>query len=79
MQGLRTLSPDRLKQLLLKCRSIKVKRLFFALAEHNNPPWLKHLDAGEFDLGRGNRVIVRGGKLHPKYRITLPENIDDSV
>jgi len=79
MQGLRTLSPQRLTLLLSKCSSIKVKRLFFALAEHNHQPWLKHLDAGQFDLGAGKRVIVRGGKLHPKYLITLPENIDDSV
>ena len=79
MQGLRTLSPQRLKLLLSKCGSIKVKRLFFALAEHNHQPWFKHLDVGEFDLGKGKRVIVPGGRLHPKYLITLPENIDDSA
>lgn len=79
MQGLRTLSPQRLKLLLTGCRSVKVKRLFFALAEHNQQPWLRHLESGDFDLGKGKRVIVRGGKLHPKYLITLPERIDDSV
>lgn len=79
MQGLRTLSPRRVSQLLNRCRSVKVKRLFLALAERNNHPWLKELDVSGIDLGKGKRVLVPGGKLHPKYLITLPQDLDDSV
>ena len=79
MQGLRNLSPRRLTQLLAQCRSIKVKRLFFALAEHNHQPWLKELDKSKIDFGKGKRALTPGGKLHPEYLITLPHNIDDSV
>lgn len=79
MQGLRTLSPRRLTELLKRCRSIKVKRLFLALAERNRQPWLKELELNAFDLGKGKRVLVPGGKLHPKYLITLPENLDDAA
>ena len=79
MQGLRTLSPRRLADLLRRCRSIKVKRLFLALAERNRLPWLDELNLDAFDLGKGKRVLVPGGKLHPKYLITLPENLDDSA
>jgi len=79
MQGLRTLSPRRLADLLQRCRSIKVKRLFLALAERNRLPWINELEPNAFDLGKGKRVLVPGGKLHPKYLITLPENLDDSA
>lgn len=78
LQGLTTLSPRRLKTLLAACRSIKVKRLFFALAERHNHQWLSELDPKEFDLGKGKRQLAPGGKLHPKYLITLPEDLNDA-
>lgn len=78
MQGLTTLSPQRLKALLAACRSVKVKRLFFALAEGKNHQWLTEVDPQAFDLGKGKRQLVAGGKLHPKYLITLPEDLGDS-
>ena len=28
------------------------------------------------DLGKGKRMLVRGGKLDPKYQITVPEDLD---
>ncbi len=76
MQGLTTLSPRRLMELLRNCRSVKVKRLFFALAERHRHAWFKHLDASQIDFGRGKRAIVAGGRMHPKYRITLPRTLD---
>jgi hypothetical protein len=76
MEGLRTLSPKRLQKLLAECHSIKVKRLFLWFAERRNYPWLKQLDRAEIDLGTGKRMLQRGGKLDPKYNITVPENLD---
>jgi hypothetical protein len=29
----------------------------------------------EMGLGSGNRVLARGGRLDPKYRITIPEEM----
>ncbi len=75
MQGLSTLSPRRLESLLRATRSVKAKRLFFWLAERQNHAWIKKLDAGAFDLGSGKRVLVKGGKLDKKYRITVPEEM----
>lgn len=77
MQGLVNLRPSRLMALLQACSSIKVKRLFFALAERHGHAWFKHLGHEKVDFGKGNRMLVRGGKLHPKYRITLPADLDD--
>ena len=76
MDGLRNLSPRRLQELLTNCRSIKVKRLFFWFAERHNHAWLKAIDRSDIDLGRGKRLLARGGKLDAKYEITVPENLD---
>jgi hypothetical protein len=76
MEGLRNLSPRRLHTLLVDCRSVKVKRLFLWFAERHNHAWLKELDRRDIDLGRGKRMLARGGKLDPKFNITVPENLD---
>lgn len=76
MQGLTNLRPARLMTLLKACRSVKVKRLFLALAERHRHAWLERLAIGDLDLGAGKRSLAPGGKLHPKYRITLPADLD---
>lgn len=73
MEGLINLSPRRMQSLLEVATSIKVKRLFFLFAERHKHAWLKHLDIKKIDLGTGKRMLVKGGKLHNKYQITLPE------
>jgi Transcriptional regulator, AbiEi antitoxin, Type IV TA system/Transcriptional regulator, AbiEi antitoxin N-terminal domain len=76
MEGLRNLSPRRLQKLLVDCRNVKVKRLFFWFAERHNHAWVQKLDRKEIDLGSGKRMLVRGGKLDSKFNITVPENLD---
>jgi hypothetical protein len=76
MEGLRNLSPRRLHTLLVECRSVKVKRLFLWFAERHKHAWLKGLDRKGIDLGRGKRMLVRGGKLDTRFNITVPENLD---
>jgi hypothetical protein len=76
MEGLRNLSPRRLHKLLVDCRSVKVKRLFLWFAERHDHAWLKQLNRKDIDLGHGKRMLVRGGKLDPKFNITVPENLD---
>lgn len=75
-EGLRNLSPRKLQPLLRSCRSVKVKRLFLWFAERHQPPWLNALDRGGIDLGKGKRMLVKGGKLDPKFNITVPESLD---
>jgi len=79
MEGLRNLSPRRLKALLSDCRSVKAKRLFFWFAERHNHAWLQKIDRSGIDLGKGKRMLVRGGKLDTKYNITVPEKLDGGV
>lgn len=76
MEGLHNLSPRRLHELLVACHSVKVKRLFLWFAERHEHAWLKRLDRRGVDLGRGKRMLVRGGRLDAKFHITVPENLD---
>jgi len=78
-EGLRTLSPRRLQKLLEDCRSIKVKRLFFWFAERHGHRWLNQIDRDRVPLGSGKRVLVKGGRLDPKYLITVPEDLSAPV
>lgn len=75
MEGLTTLSPRKLQKLLVDCKSIKVKRLFFFFADRHNHPWRKHLDKDAINLGTGKRMLVPGGRLDPTYLITVPEEL----
>ncbi|MER8835954.1 type IV toxin-antitoxin system AbiEi family antitoxin [Mesorhizobium sp. M0904] len=79
LQGMTTLSPRRMEQLLRKCTSVKLRRLFYWMAERHSYAWLKKLPKpealDELGLGSGNRMLVRGGRLDPKYRITVPEEM----
>ena len=61
-----------LQSLLEHCSSVKVKRLFLHLAEKHNHAWFKSLDVTKVSLGSGKRVLVPGGRLDPKYLITVP-------
>lgn len=74
-EGLRTLSPKRLQQLLEDCRSIKVRRLFFWFAERHGHRWLNQINRERVPLGSGKRVLVKGGRLDTKYLITVPEDL----
>ncbi len=75
MQGMTSLSPKKLNELLLQCKSIKVKRLFLWLAENQNYAWFRKLDVKNLDLGSGKRVIAKDGKLDKKYQITIPKHL----
>lgn len=76
MEGLTTLSPARLQRLLTDCRNVKVKRLFFFLADRHQHAWLKRLDRKAVDLGQGKRLLVKGGRYEAKYQITVPRDLD---
>jgi hypothetical protein len=79
VEGLRNLSPRRLQMLLNDCKSIKVKRLFFWFAERHRCTWLPQIDQTRVNLGKGKRMLVKGGKLDPKYLITVPDDLNAPV
>ena len=77
LQGMVNIRPARMSLLLRHCGSIKVKRLFLALAERRHHAWFAHLDLKGVGLGKGKRALYAGGKLDSKYQITLPADLDD--
>jgi hypothetical protein len=76
MEGLSNLSPRRLQKLLVDCKNVKVKRLFFYFADRHPHAWMKRLDKDAIDLGEGKRMLVKNGKLNKAYLITVPEDMD---
>jgi hypothetical protein len=77
-EGLTTLRPKLLASLLNDCRKIKVRRLFFVFADRHGHAWRKRVHPEDFDLGRGDRALVKGGRLHRRYRIVVPEGFSES-
>ena len=74
-EGLVSLRPTLLGALLAICRSVKVRRLFFVFADRHRHAWRRYLDTSRIDFGSGPRALVRGGKLHPTYRIYVPADL----
>lgn len=79
MQGLAGLRPALMTTLLAACTSVKAKRLFLALAQRHAHAWLARVDLAGVDLGSGKRVLVPGGRLDPKYLVTLPSDLDEHL
>jgi hypothetical protein len=72
MESMMALRPALVQKLLENCNSIKVRRLFLYMVEKANLPWVEKLDLTGVHLGKGDRTVVKGGRLDPKYRITVP-------
>lgn len=73
MEGLKTLRPVVVQELLEKTSSIKVKRLFMHFAEYFNHPWVKHITEANINFGKGKRVVGKGGNFDSKYNISVPK------
>ncbi|ATQ69089.1 MULTISPECIES: type IV toxin-antitoxin system AbiEi family antitoxin domain-containing protein [Methylosinus] len=75
MEGLSNLAPRRLHTMLVRCRNVKVKRLFFFFADRHRHAWLKHIERAAIDLGSGKRMLVKDGRFDPAYQITVPKDL----
>ncbi|MVS99786.1 hypothetical protein GO014_12205 [Devosia sp. L53-10-65] len=78
-EGLTTLRPRPLTALLHSCRKIKVRRLFFVFADRHKHAWRERLNPEDFNLGTGDRALIAGGKIHPRYRIMVPPDFVDTT
>ena len=74
-EGMTNLRPKYLQDTLQQCNSIKVKRLFLYMANKARHQWLKHLDTGKINLGKGKRSLVKKGIYNAEFQITLPEEL----
>ena len=65
-------SPPLMTEVLVACQSIKLRRLFFVFADRHPHGYLRLMNRSLIDLGSGPRTLIKGGKIHPQYRITVP-------
>ncbi len=67
--------PDLLNALLNACSQVKAKRLFLWFSDRHGHAWRQTLNTEDIDLGRGKRMLVRGGALDAAYQITVPREM----
>ncbi len=73
LEMMTTVRPKLMQSLLVKCSSVKVKRLFFLLAESTGHDWFKELDPARVALGTGCRVIDEGGAFNGKWQVVVKD------
>jgi len=72
-EGLTTLRPSLVNELLNMCENIRVKRLFLFLKSYFNHPWAKHIKTDGLELGTGRMQIVKNGVFDNEFLITVPK------
>lgn len=77
IEGMTSIRPKLVQDLLERCTSIKVRRLFLYLAERANLPVMRHLDLDRIELGTGDRSLVPSGRYVAKYQLLLPRDLVD--
>ena len=77
LEGMVNLRPKVLQELLMVCKSVKVKRIFLYMADKLQHQWFNFLNIENIDMGKGDRQITPGGAYNSKYKITLPKELID--
>ena len=75
VEGLSNLRPKLMQELLEKCSSVKVKRLFLLMASKAQHQWLAFIDLNKIDLGKGDRSIIKGGDYNAQFHISVPKEL----
>lgn len=72
------LNPQHLDELLISCKSVKVKRLFLFLSENYKKPYFEKLNLNKYNLGNGVREVFKSkdNKYISKYKLMVPEILD---
>jgi hypothetical protein len=72
-ESLTTARPAPVSSLMDACTHLEAKRLFVFLGSYYQHSWLKKIDVDALDLGKGKRMVTRGGRYDKRFRITVPE------
>lgn len=67
------LRPKIIQDVLVNCKQVKAKRLFLWFSDRHNHSWHRILDIRDVDIGRGKRMLVKGGAYDAAYQITIPK------
>lgn len=74
-----TLRPKVLNQLLSACNKVYINRLFLWFAKRHNLQYVDSLNIPAINLGKGKRMIVRGGSLDKEFQITVPKEMANDI
>lgn len=77
MEQLTTLRSDVVQRMLERTRNIRVKRVFLYMAEKAGHAWVEDLDIEKIKLGTFKLQLVQDGVYNPKYRITVPQTLEN--
>ena len=75
LESLTNLRPSLIQELLQKCTSVKIKRVFLYMASRAQHQWLSFVDRSKIELGSGVRSLVKGGTYNAEYKISLPKEL----
>jgi hypothetical protein len=67
--------PEILYRLLRACSQVKAKRLFLWFSDRHGHAWRQALKIDDINLGKGKRMLVKGGAFDPTYQITIPREM----
>ena len=67
--------PEILYILLHTCSQVKAKRLFLWFSDRHGHDWRQALKIDDINLGKGKRMLVKGGAFDPTYQITIPREM----
>lgn len=70
-ESMTVIKPNLLNDLLIECKSVKIKRLFMYLASQTGYSWVKKLHKDKIDFGSGVRVIDKTGYFNKEYNIIV--------
>jgi len=74
-----TLRPKILNQLLSACKKVYINRLFLWFAKRHDLQCIDSLNISDINLGKGKRMIIRGGSLDKEFQITVPKEMANDV
>ena len=67
--------PEILHALLHACFQVKAKRLFLWFSDRHKHDWRQALKTDNINLGKGKRMLVKGGVFDSTYQITIPREM----
>ena len=67
--------PKILHALLRACSQVKAKRLFLWFSDRHKHDWRQALKTDGINLGKGKRMLVKGGAFDQTYQITIPREL----
>lgn len=77
MEQLTSLDPEGVQKALMNTTSQRVKRIFLYMAEKAGHYWFNMLDTASMGITKSKLQLVAKGTYIPKYRITVPKELND--